>query len=202
VIRTIEMPSQPPQADLYVSVDIEADGPIPGRYSMLALGMCVAGRFDGEHFEARDPTAQTFYRELQPISDQVDAPALAVARLDRDRLSREGVTPQQAMHDAAEWLTAVSGDDRPIVCAFPAAFDWSFVWWYMVTYGPSKPPLTFSSCLDMKTMFATSGRRVFSKSGKSSLPPELRSRRTHTHHALDDAIEQADTFARLFTWHG
>jgi hypothetical protein len=196
------MPSQAPQADLYVSVDIEADGPIPGRYSMLALGMCVAGRFDGAQFEARDPTAQTFYCELQPISAEVDAAALAIAHLDRDRLAREGTPPQRAMHDAASWLTSVAGDDRPIVCAFPAAFDWSFLWWYMATYGPSEPPLTFSSCLDMKTMFATKGRRVFSMSGKSSLPAELRSSRKHTHHALDDAIEQADTLARLFTWDG
>jgi hypothetical protein len=196
------MSSTPKQADLYVSVDIEADGPVPGRYSMLAVGMCVAGRFDGEQFEACDPTDQTFYRELQPAGGEVDPAALAVARLDRERLSREGATPQQAMHDAADWLTSVAGNDRPIVCAFPAAFDWSFLWWYMVTYGPSEPPLTFSSCLDMKTMFAVKGRQAFSMSGISSLPAKLRSSRTHTHHALDDAIEQADIFAALFDWDG
>jgi hypothetical protein len=188
------------QADLYVSIDIEADGPIPGRYSMLALGMCVAGRFDGEQFEARDPTAQTFYREIRPIGQEIDDDALAVAHLDRERLLREGEDPERAMGDAAEWLASVSGADRPTICAFPAAFDWSFFWWYMATYGPAQPPLTFSSCLDMKTMFAIKSGRLFSQSGKSSLPAAVRSRREHTHNALEDAIEQADTFARLFTW--
>lgn len=32
--------------EFYVAVDVEADGPIPGRYSMLSLGMAVAGRDD------------------------------------------------------------------------------------------------------------------------------------------------------------
>lgn len=188
------------RADLYVSIDIEADGPVPGRYSMLAVGMCVAGRFDGKHFEAREPTAQTFYRELRPVGREVDEEAVAVAHLDRERLLREGEDPERAMHDVADWLASVSGADRPVVCAFPAAFDWAFFWWYMVTYGPTNPPLTFSSCLDIKTMFAIKAGRVFSQSGKSSLPAAVRSPREHTHHALDDAIEQADTFARLFTW--
>lgn len=38
--------------------------------------------------------------------------------------------------------------------------------------------------------------------GRDDLPPELRSTRSHTHNALDDAIEQADIFNRLFEWPG
>ena len=37
--------------DIYISADIEADGPIPGRYSMLALGFSVAATFDGNDFQ-------------------------------------------------------------------------------------------------------------------------------------------------------
>jgi hypothetical protein len=54
-------------SDLYFSADIEADGPIPGTYSMLSFGLAVAGRFDGTLFEAYDPTKATFYRELKPL---------------------------------------------------------------------------------------------------------------------------------------
>jgi hypothetical protein len=36
--------------DLYVSADIESDGPIPGEYSMLSFGLAVAGTFDGTAF--------------------------------------------------------------------------------------------------------------------------------------------------------
>ncbi|MGW2856497.1 hypothetical protein ACWDAZ_32565, partial [Streptomyces sp. NPDC001215] len=37
---------------LYISVDIEADGPIPGPYSMLSLGAAVAGVQDADGFTA------------------------------------------------------------------------------------------------------------------------------------------------------
>ncbi|MFH0521079.1 hypothetical protein ACHBTE_28360 [Streptomyces sp. M41] len=37
---------------LYISVDIEADGPIPGPYSMLSLGVAVAGVQDTGGFRA------------------------------------------------------------------------------------------------------------------------------------------------------
>ena len=62
-----------PVIDIYISADIEADGPIPGRYSMLAFGFSVAATFDGNKFQAREPTAATFYRELRPISEEFDA---------------------------------------------------------------------------------------------------------------------------------
>ena len=45
--------------EIYVSTDVETDGPIPGPYSMISLGMAVAGRPD-----------LTFYTELRPISDE------------------------------------------------------------------------------------------------------------------------------------
>jgi hypothetical protein len=34
------------RSELYVAVDVEADGPIPGPYSMISLGMAVVGRPD------------------------------------------------------------------------------------------------------------------------------------------------------------
>ncbi|HUF85619.1 MAG TPA: exonuclease, partial [Acidimicrobiia bacterium] len=88
--------------DIYFSADIEADGPIPGRFSMLSFGLCVAGTYDGQRFERIDPMTHTFYRELRPISDNVDEVALAVSGLDRDRLVREGQDPHLAMTEAAE----------------------------------------------------------------------------------------------------
>ena len=51
-------------------MDTEADGPIPGPYSMVSLGACAAGSYDGATFTAIDPETHTFYAELKPISDQ------------------------------------------------------------------------------------------------------------------------------------
>jgi hypothetical protein len=60
----------PSQSDLYISADVEADGPIPGPYSMLSFGLAVAGRYDGDRFVAADPSRATFYAELRPIGDR------------------------------------------------------------------------------------------------------------------------------------
>jgi hypothetical protein len=71
-----------------MSADIEADGPIPGEYSILSFGLAVAARFDGDNFEALEPAAATFYRELKPISDAHHENANARAKKAK-RMTRE-----------------------------------------------------------------------------------------------------------------
>ncbi|MDV9175798.1 hypothetical protein R6V09_37490 [Streptomyces sp. W16] len=61
---------------LYISVDIEADGPIPGTYSMLSFGAAVAGTQDVDGYTAADPEKLTFYRELRPIGERQGRHAL------------------------------------------------------------------------------------------------------------------------------
>lgn len=188
------------RADLYISADIEADGPIPGPYSMLSFGLAVAGHFDGEEFERRDPEAQTFYRELAPISEQFDAEALEVSGLDRQALSREGTSPADAMSSAAAWVEEVADEERPVLVAFPASFDWLFLYWYFVSFSRSGSPFTFSSCLDMKTALQQRAAVVMDRASLTRLPPQLQSERPHTHNALDDAIQQAEVFQALWSW--
>jgi hypothetical protein len=65
--------------DVHISVDVEADGPIPVVHSMSSLGACVAGAFDGKRFTRLDPAAATFYAELQPVSEEFDPQAAAVS---------------------------------------------------------------------------------------------------------------------------
>ena len=187
--------------DLYISADIEADGPIPGRYSMLSFGLVVAGRFDGATFEPCEPGLVTFYRELQPIADEFNPAALLAARLDRDKLRREGAEPADAMRAAAAWVAEQAGAARPVLVGFPVVFDWMFLHWYFVNFiGDS--PFGFSGALDTKTIYQQKARVTLDRAGRNDLPPELRSARAHTHNALDDAIEQAQIFNRLFVWEG
>jgi hypothetical protein len=94
------------RSDIYISADIESDGPIPGRYSMLSFGLAVAATFDGQKFAPRDPAAATFARELRPIATGFVPSALAVSGLDRDRLAREGTDPEAATAEAAAWVRA------------------------------------------------------------------------------------------------
>lgn len=186
------------RADLYISADIEADGPVPGVNSMLAFGLSVAGRFDGRTFMPEAPRARTFYRELRPISEQFDAEALAVSGLDREALLRAGMDPKAALDEASDWVVEVAGKDRAVMVAWTLAYDWLFLQWYFLSFASAASPFGFSSCVDMKTMFWRHAATVLDGAGKDDVPAALRPKAAHTHNALDDAVEQAELFVNLW----
>ncbi|MFJ9629868.1 3'-5' exoribonuclease domain-containing protein [Streptomyces sp. NPDC101175] len=181
---------------LYLSVDIEADGPIPGPYSMLSFGAAVAGTQDADGFTPADAEKLTFYRELRPISAEFVPEALAVSGLDRERLGREGAEPAAALGEFTDWVRDVSVGAQPVMCGYPASYDWMFLYWYLIRFTGASP-FGHSGCLDMKTLYAAKARLPLRAVAKGTMPRELLSRRRHTHHALDDAIEQAELFANL-----
>jgi hypothetical protein len=187
--------------EVYFSVDVEADGPIPGPYSMVSFGVAVAGRRDGG-FVPADPAAETFYRELKPISDEYVAAALEVSGLDRGDLMASGAEPAVAMTELVEWIAAACGPGaRPVMVAYPAPYDWMFLYWYLMRFAGASP-FGHSGCLDLKTMYAVRAGVPLRMAVKRLMPPELHSRRRHTHNALDDALEQADLFINLMRWSG
>jgi DNA polymerase III epsilon subunit-like protein len=187
--------------DIYISADIEADGPIPGPYSMLSFGLAVAGTFDGTTFEPRNPSDRTFYRELKPISDHFDPGALQVSGLDREELTARGSEPSQALQGAARWVREQAGTFRAVLVGYPVVFDWLFLHWYFVRFA-GESPFGFGSALDIKTIYHQKARVTFDRAGRDQLPPDLSSGLPHTHNALEDAIEQAEVFNRLFVWRG
>jgi len=190
------------QEDIYFSADIEADGPIPGRFSMLSFALVVAGTYDGNRFERIDPMRFTFYRELRPISDNIDEAALAVSGLDRDRLVAEGQEPHSAMTEAADWVRDMAGERQPVLAAMPVAFDWTWLYWYFTAFTTDGSPFGVSQCFDVKTAYVVKAGEPIARSHRGELPAQLLSDRPHTHNALDDAAEKADVFANLFEWPG
>jgi hypothetical protein len=111
-----------------ISVGIEADGPIPGPYSMLSIGAAVAGTQDAGGFTPADPQRQTFYRELRPISAEFVPEALRVSGLDRERLAVEGAEPAVALAEFSAWVREVSAGAQPVMCGCPAPYDWTFLY--------------------------------------------------------------------------
>jgi len=52
--------------------------------------------------------------------------------------------------------------------------------------------------LDIKAYYMGAlGKQRWSETTKRHLEPRFRSDRPHTHHALDDALEQAEVFSKL-----
>jgi DNA polymerase III epsilon subunit-like protein len=198
-----ELPSRRHEAttDVYFSADIETDGPIPGPFSMLSFALVFAGTYDGRTFVApSDPRETTFSALLRPISEQFEEEALQVNGIDRARLLTEGRDPAEAMSAAATWVSRIAGGGRPILVAYPLSFDWTFLYWYFVRFlTGQKPPFNHSGCFDLKTAFATRTRRPVARSGRDYLLKYFGISSYHPHEALEDAVEQAQLFARVFT---
>jgi hypothetical protein len=171
--------------ELYVATDVEADGPIPGPYSMISLGMAVAGR----------PELR-FYTEVRPISDEFVPAALAVSGLDRDRLLREAPTPEVAMAAAARWVNDLRSIGRPVFLAAPAVFDGMFVHWYFLRYCGISPFGATGSGVDLRSYWMGRNGCEWSESHQGTIKEQLGVRGVpHTHHAGDDAAELAAVFA-------
>jgi hypothetical protein len=173
--------------ELYIAVDVEADGPIPGPYSMLSLGMALVG----------EPETR-FYTELKPISEEFVPKALEVAGLDRDRLTREAPTPEEAMRAAASWINALRKKGRPVFLAGPAVWDGMFVHWYFMRFLGKSPFGQTGSGIDFRSYWMglegcewveTRKGMIKRALGVTNLP--------HTHHAAEDAAELAILFEHV-----
>lgn len=193
--------------EVYFSADIESDGPIPGPYSMSSLGLvaCAYRTKTGKHVRLDlDDERHCFYAELKPISDNFIPEAAAVAGLDRSMLITDGLEPVKAMTDLSRMIQTVTeaygGFARPVFVGYPLGFDWMFVYWYLMNYSKDGSPFGHSSHLDIKTLFAQKSGKPIRSIGKRSIPKTLKSKRKHTHNALDDAREQADLFNNIVEW--
>ena len=173
--------------EIYIAVDVEADGPIPGPYSMISLGMAVAG-----HPEL------TFYSEIKPISDEFDPAALAVSGLDRDHLIRNAPDAAQAIRAAYDWVNSLRKIGRPVFLAAPAVWDGMFVHWYFMKFIGTSPFGATGSGVDLRSywMGLTGCEWVESRKGKIKYSLNLEGL-PHTHHAGEDAAELAQVFAAV-----
>jgi hypothetical protein len=193
-------------ADLYISLDVEADGPIPNPYSMLQLGASVAGRLDMGVYTPMLDTRPGFAVNLKPMNPHIynedTVRFLAENGLDRDACIDCGLPPRFAMDEFRQWVASHSHLGKPVAVAYPLGFDWSFLYWYLVNYSdgqsPKDSPFGFSNHLDIKTLYAAAYKKEIRHSIKAKMPKRLTDNGiAHTHDAYDDAREQAALFNNL-----
>ena len=171
--------------EIFISVDVETSGPNPGNFSLLAIGACLV----------HDPE-ESFYIEVKPVNTAFTAEAIKVSQLDLEDLRQNGQTPQEAMRRFAAWVNAVTppGYD-PIFLAFNAAFDWMFVNDYFYRYLGYNP---FGyKALDIKSFYMGASGVSFSKTSMKELYNKYPNIRQLSHHALQDAQDQARIFQIL-----
>lgn len=184
--------AKPPE--IYVSVDIEADGPIPGPHSMLSIG-AVAYSADGQPVgeysanldaladAAPDPRTEQWWQQFPE--------AWQACRRD----TRE---PTVVMNEFADWLEALPG--KPVFAAWPATWDFMWIYWYFMRFTGRRP---FSEAgIDMRSYAMGMRKADFRHAGKNYLPKRWFSEQPHTHVALDDAREQGALLMNMMRENG
>lgn len=100
------------------------------------------------------------------------------------------------MPEYLAWLKALPG--KPVFVAYPAAFDFMFVQWYLNGFAGESP---FShSALDIKTYTMALLGTEYYDSVKRNMPKEWFDALPHTHVALDDAKEQGALFCNILAF--
>ncbi len=175
--------------EIYVSTDIETDGPIPGPHSMLSIGSAA--------FRADKELIATFTANLEPLPGAEGHPnTMKWWSENPEAWEASRVNPKppaQVMQAYHAWLQALPG--KPVFVAYPATFDFMFVYWYLINFVGDSP--FKHSALDIRSYAMAFLKRNYSESGKKNLPPEWLEEMPLTHVALDDAIQQGKLFCNL-----
>lgn len=175
--------------EIYISTDVEADGPIPGPHSMLSFASAA--------YQADKTLISTFSANLETLPGATAHPKTAQWWATQPqawascRTSLE--TPQVAMQRYRDWLKSLPG--QCVFVAYPAGFDFLFVYWYLMHFVGESP---FShSALDIKSFAMAVMKSDYRASTKRNMPKHWFDPLPHTHIALDDAIEQGALFCNM-----
>jgi hypothetical protein len=169
--------------DIYLSVDVETDGPIPGPHSMLSIG---AAAFDIER-----RIIGTFSANLLPLPGAAPHPETAAfwAREPKAYAATRGNLrePAEAMAEYRGFIDALPR--RPIFVGYPAAFDHMWHHWYLHCF-TGGDPCGFAP-LDLKSYAAAMLALPFREAAKRAFPRAwFAGAPSHDHVALTDAIGQ------------
>lgn len=160
----------------YFMVDVEADGPIPGDYSMISFGVVLVD-------ESLD---KTFYGKLKPISEKFNPDALKVSGFTRQEIL-EFEEPAIVMRNFRNWITENS-KGRPIFISDNNGFDFMFITWYFHHFLHHNP--FGHSSQNLGSLYKGLVKDTF-KNFK-----HLRETK-HTHHPVDDALGNAEALIKL-----
>jgi hypothetical protein len=180
--------SEPEKPEVYLSYDIESNGPVPGLYSMLSFGVAA--------FTLNDGLIATFERNLKLLPGATEDPRTMeefwVKFPEVYMKTRVNtVDPKQAMLELDKWVADFEPKYKIVNVAGPAAFDFPWIAYYMNYAKPNKQHHVGYACFDIRSYAAAVLKTPYRMTGKRSYPAQwYEGGLPHTHVALDDAIEQ------------
>ncbi len=181
-------------SEIYISVDVETDGPIPGPHSMLSLGAVALKRDKKTNDFETLGTFSTNLETIEGASPDRDTANWWLTQPEAWEACRKDLeNPTDAMCRFNDWLDSFGV--KPVFVGYPAGFDHMFCYWYQIKY-TGRSPFSFSA-LDIKTFGMATMGIDYRDVTKRSMKPYLGTAR-HTHVAVDDAIEQGELFCNLY----
>lgn len=182
------------EGQLYIVVDIEADGPTPGLHSMLSLA-AIATDSEGE--------VSRFYEKLLTLDDAKPDPDTSEWWKSQPEAWAEVNSDQQppvsVMQDFCRWLDGLKCE--PIFAASPIGLDYAFVSWYLFRFAGRNPFMNEKNAirtLDIRSYIAGKYNLTFDDSSRPKLPASLTAGMPeHTHRAIDDAAGYAYLLRRI-----
>lgn len=175
--------------EIYVSTDIETDGPVPGRNAMLSIASAA--------FTADKHMLASFSANLDsPPGCRPDPATLKWWKTQPEAWAacrHEPEPPELVMGRYVDWLKGLPG--RPVFVAYPAAFDFPFVLWYLTRFAAENP---FGyAVIDIRSYAMGVLGRPYLECRRDKLPKGWFDPLPHSHVALDDAVEQGHWFCNM-----
>src|SRR5260370_1404660 len=100
---------------IYIVVDIEGNGPVPGQYSMLSLGAAAM---------TNEQEIDTFYQKLQPLTNAKQDPATMTWWQTQpeawQEVTKDAQLPERVMQQFEDWVK--SFQKTPVFVAQPVAY--------------------------------------------------------------------------------
>lgn len=191
-----KMASSQPKPVLFLSFDIESDGPAPGLNSMLAMGW--AG------FTETGQLVFEYEAHLKPLPDATpNEKTMSWWKLPENAMAWEYVQtnqrdPSEVCRDFAAHLEKLTQSYTLEPVAWPAAFDWQYINYYFHRFLGCNP-LGYSAMCIEAYIWALTKKASSNDVHRADLVQYKDPKYPHTHRALDDAKEQGSMFYRAWT---
>jgi hypothetical protein len=180
--------------EVYVSTDVEANGPIPGPYSMLSFASAA--------YLPNKKLLGTFTTNLETLPGSAEHPATMTWWKQHAQAYAATRThledPEIAIPRYVAWLKQLPA--KPVFVAYPAGFDFLFVYWYLIRFA-GESPFSFSA-LDIKSYAMAMLKTEYRQVVKKNMPKRWFDPLPHTHRSLDDALEQGALFCNMLAENG
>jgi hypothetical protein len=181
------------QKEIFVSVDIEADGRLVGINSLLSLGS-VAFFVDEDGYKQ----IATFEANLEEYPNAVQDEKIMEwwKKFPEawEKIRENTQPPEVVMQNYLKWLKALPG--KVVFVGYPATYDFMFVFWYLKRFTGEEPFRWAGLC--SKTYFMAVLKEKKWLSFSKNIPDKYKSNQPHDHTSLNDAIEQGQEFAAIY----